>query len=143
MVENVFKPQKTQENRGMRRKTTLQEDRMIVRAAKSDPFMSSRDIKMDLELGISTRTIRRRLQDCNLKARVARKVPLLSKRNIQNHLNFAKRHKDWTGPENVTKWRNILWSDETKINLFGNDGKRLVRRPPNTELSPKYVKKNR
>ncbi|EFN62755.1 Transposable element Tcb1 transposase, partial [Camponotus floridanus] len=48
------------------------------------------------------------------------------------------------------KWRNILWSDETKINMMGSDGRRYVRRSgivtkvylPNQELLPKYTIKH-
>ena len=39
------------------------------------------------------------------------------------------------------KWRNILWSDETKINLFNSDGKQYVRRPTKQELSPRFTAK--
>ncbi|XP_055910737.1 uncharacterized protein LOC129945100 [Eupeodes corollae] len=37
--------------------------------------------------------------------------------------------------------QNILWSDETKVNLFGSDSKHYVRRPPCQEYNPKYTKK--
>ena len=29
----------------------------------------------------------------------------------------------------VEQWRRILWSDESKFNLRGSDGKRNVKRP--------------
>jgi len=35
-------------------------------------------------------------------------------------VEYAKIHKDW----HVEKWRNILWSDESKIVLFGGKGSR-------------------
>jgi hypothetical protein len=35
------------------------------------------------------------------------------------HLNFARYHENWT----VEDWKRILWSDETKINRIGSDGK--------------------
>lgn len=42
----------------------------------------------------------------------------------------------------IEKWRNILWSDESKIVLYGGTGSRqYVRRPPNTEYQPKYTVK--
>jgi len=40
----------------------------------------------------------------------------------------------------VEKWRNILWSDESKIVLFGGKGFRsYVRRPPRTEYNPHFT----
>uniref|UniRef100_A0A3Q3WAC9 Tc1-like transposase DDE domain-containing protein n=1 Tax=Mola mola TaxID=94237 RepID=A0A3Q3WAC9_MOLML len=43
---------------------------------------------------------------------------------------------------NRNKWRNILWTDESKIVLFGSKGRRkFVRRPPNTEFKPQYTLK--
>jgi len=38
-------------------------------------------------------------------------------------------------------WNMIVWSDESKFNVFGSDGKPYVRRPPNKQLDPKYTKK--
>ena len=35
----------------------------------------------------------------------------------------------------------IVWSDESKFNVFRNDVKQYVRRPPNKQLNPKYTKK--
>ena len=53
------------------RKTTLAEDRIICRASKRNPFLSSREIRAEIGLQInaeiSTRTIRRRLQDSGLR----------------------------------------------------------------------------
>uniref|UniRef100_A0A3B3ZBW6 Tc1-like transposase DDE domain-containing protein n=1 Tax=Periophthalmus magnuspinnatus TaxID=409849 RepID=A0A3B3ZBW6_9GOBI len=56
---------------------------------------------------------RRRLCEANLFSRIPRKVPL-----------------------------NILWTDESKIVLFGSKGhRRCVRRPPNSEFKPQYTVK--
>ena len=52
---------------------------------------------------------------------VARRKPLLSKRHITARFEFAKR--------NLNK---ILWSDDTKIELFGLNDKRHVWRKPGT-----------
>ena len=48
---------------------------------------------------------------------VAFKKPLLS-------LRFAKQHKDWTNDD----WNKILWTDESKFELFGTDPRVYVRR---------------
>jgi len=36
-------------------------------------------------------------------------------------------------------WENILWSDETKIELFGKNSTRRVWRKKNAELHPKNL----
>lgn len=38
--------------------------------------------------------------------------------------------------DSETKWKKILWSDETKIELFGLNAKRYVWRKPNTAHHP-------
>uniref|UniRef100_A0A3B1ILH1 Transposase Tc1-like domain-containing protein n=1 Tax=Astyanax mexicanus TaxID=7994 RepID=A0A3B1ILH1_ASTMX len=78
----------------------------IAKLVKAQPMISSKRIKEDLQLTVSTGTIRRRLGEINLPARSPRKVPLLNKRHVQKRLEFAKKHIEW--PEN--KWRNILWT---------------------------------
>ena len=34
-------------------------------------------------------------------------------------LDFALAHQDWT----VEDWKTVVWSDETKINRLGSDGR--------------------
>ena len=138
MIHNALNFKEMPENRGIRRKTTPHEDRSIVRYSRVQPFASSSKIKNDLSLNVSGVTIRRRLKEQNLKACHPRKVPLLATRHVKARLEFAKSHLNWP----ITKWRNILWSDESKIVLFGGKGSRqYVRRPPNTENDPRYTLK--
>lgn len=44
--------------------------------------------------------------------------PCLSQTNIQERLQFATIHKDWT----VEDWKWLVFSDETKISCFNADG---------------------
>jgi hypothetical protein len=37
-------------------------------------------------------------------------------------------------------WNHVIFSDESKFNLFGSDGRKTVWRKPNTELLQKNVK---
>uniref|UniRef100_A0A3Q3QXZ9 Transposase Tc1-like domain-containing protein n=1 Tax=Monopterus albus TaxID=43700 RepID=A0A3Q3QXZ9_MONAL len=111
MISNALKWRAKPERRGRKRKTTIKMDRRITRMAKAQPMISSRMIKDSLELPVSTVTVRRRLCEANLFSRIPRKVPLLKKRHVQKRLQFAKEHVNWP----KEKWRNILWTDESKI----------------------------
>ncbi len=80
------------------------------------------------EMGESCRksTITAALHQSGLYGRVARRKPLLSARHMKARMEFAKKHlKD---SKMVTN--KILWSDETKIELFGLNSKRYVWRKP-------------
>ena len=96
-------------------------------------FFSSEDLERELNAPVTSRTIRNRLIAKDLWAHSARKVLYLSKTNICNIKIFAKKR---LLREN---WKNVLWSDETKVNLFGSDGKQYVRRPKNTSHDPKHT----
>ena len=107
--------------------------------AKIQPIITSRKLKDYLKLPVSAVTVRRRLIAAKLSARSPRKAQLLKKRRVQNRLKFAKEHIDWP----KEKWRNILWTDESKIVLFWPSGRRQhVRRPPGTEFKPQYTVKS-
>ncbi len=61
--------------------------------------------------------------------------PLVSLKNRKARLEFAKRHLK--KPSQF--WNNILWTDETKINLYQSDGKRRVWRRKGTAHDPKHT----
>jgi len=84
---------------------------------------------------ISARTVRRALRKVGMKAVVKRKRPLLTKRHRRERLDFAMAHKDWT----VEDWKRVVWSDETKINCLGSDGRKWVWKKPGEGLSDRLV----
>lgn len=142
LVHGALKPKNTRAKRGRPRKTTESCDRRLIRKVKADPFISSAKLQSIVDAQVSPRTIRRRLQGVRLNSRTPRRVPLLSKKNIGKRLHFARTALEVVDPvERDRQWFDVLWSDETKVNLFGSDAPTRVRRLPNTEFDPRHTVK--
>src|SRR3984957_18338016 len=71
---------------------------------------------------VHPQTVRRALQESGFHSATKKKVPMLKKTHCQRRLEFAQRHGNWT----VADWKRVLWTDETKINRIGSDGKVYV-----------------
>ncbi|CAF1233788.1 unnamed protein product [Didymodactylos carnosus] len=129
-IGNIF-------GRGRKRKTTTTTDRLIQRKLKIDRRKSARSVTSELEkeLGIviSQSTVRRRAHEIGLFGRVARKKPYVSKMNRVKRLKYAK---EMLGKP-FDYWDTVVWSDESKFNLFGSDGKGVVWRSRKEEFDPK------
>ena len=119
--------------RGRKRKTTLHLDRIIQRKVKADRRKSASSVKVEIEkelnVVISEQTVRRRLHEIGLKGRVARKKPYVNKVNRGKRLAFARKYRE----KSAMYWNNVLWTDESKFNLFGSDGKVIVWRTKEEE----------
>ncbi len=50
-----------------------------------------------------------------------------------------KARKEFSEDKQLDYWYNVLWSHETKINLFGSDGVKRVWRQPGEEYKNKCV----
>ena len=91
-----------------------------MRISLRDRRLTSTQLKRDewsetSQVSSSSRTVRRRLDDAGLYGRVSRKTD----RHKLIRLNWAKEHKNWS----VHDWNKVIWSDESKFNLFGSDGR--------------------
>ena len=101
--------------------------RRIVRKVNNNPRLTAKDIQSELAAsgtGVSISTIGRVLHGEGLNGRRPRKKPLLGKRHKDNRLKFAKWHLN----DGYEFWSKVLWSDETKIELFGHADSRYVWR---------------
>jgi transposase len=123
--------------RGRKRKTTAVVDRIIQRKIKVDRRKSTSVVRSEIEneLGVSvhTNTIRNRLHEIGFYGRVARKKPLVNKVNRVKRIAYAKTMMKMP----FVYWEKVLWSDESKFNLFRSDGKSMVWRTPGEEFDPK------
>ena len=123
--------------RGRKRKTTATTDRLIQRKLKLDRRKSASSVTSELEkeLGIliSESTVQRRAHEVGLFGRVARKKPYVNKVNRLKRLKFAKEMLR----QPFHSWDTVVWSDESKFNLFSSDGKIMVWRSRGEEFDPK------
>uniref|UniRef100_A0A8L0DSZ3 Tc1-like transposase DDE domain-containing protein n=1 Tax=Oncorhynchus mykiss TaxID=8022 RepID=A0A8L0DSZ3_ONCMY len=106
---------------GRRRFLSPREERTLVRKVQINLRTTAKDLVKMLEetrTKVSICTVNRVLYQHNLKGHSARKKPLL-----QNH----HKNPDY-GDKDCTFWRNVLWSDKTKIELFGQNDHRYVWR---------------
>ncbi len=105
---------------------------MIMRSVRNQPRTTREDLVNDLKAAgtiVTKKTIGNTLRREGLKSCSTRKVPLLKKAHVQARLKFANDLEE--------NWVKVLWSDETKIQLFGINSTRCVWKKRNAAYDPK------
>ena len=105
------------------------EHRMIKRDIQTGNATTSTDVlKLHPELKISIDTVRRSLKTQGLYSASKIKKPLLTKIQKKKRLDFANAHISWT----TSDWRQVVFSDESKINRNWSDGRRWCWKKKNS-----------
>ncbi len=129
----------SQRRSGRPRKLTLRQERLLMRRVEENRHASSLQLSKEVEsqtgVTISRDTILRTLQRNGMHGCRPRKKPLLKPRHKKARLEFARAHAD----KDEDYWDSILWSDETKINLFETDGFKTVWRRIGEEYKEKCM----
>lgn len=126
------------EGKGRKKLTSPTTDRRLVRLALGNRRLTARNINnilSDTGISVSDRTVSRRLAQAGLKARRPRKKPFLNTVQRRKRVEWAKEHLSWSTED----WKRVIWSDETKISIFGSDGIQYVRRRPGEDLLPECL----
>ncbi|GFS96774.1 transposable element Tc1 transposase [Trichonephila clavipes] len=138
-----FKSDGLIENKSGRGRKSILSDvakRKVLKDIKIDPKLSV--VKLAAETSrimgrsVSAETVRNVIRHAGYSSRVARKKPFISLQNQKKRLEFTKTHQLKT--DNF--WKKVIFSDESKFNIFGSDGRRTVWRKPNTVLDPKNLR---
>ena len=138
MVQRLYKtisPSLPRNIGGCPARLTAHDQRLLTRKVTSAAADTAPQLKKLLDLDVSTQTIRRALRKAGLKAAVKQKMPFLSKAHRRRRLEFALEHQHWT----LDDWSRVVWSDETKINRLGSDGRSWVWKNPGSGLRDQYV----
>ena len=93
--------------------------RRASRAITSGQCSDATEVRHALFPHVSVRTVQRGLSSISLKGRICRTKPLLRPIHIMKRRMWEKTHR---GME-MEKWKTVIFSDESKYNLFGSDGK--------------------
>ncbi|KAG2469148.1 TC1A transposase, partial [Polypterus senegalus] len=126
-----FETTRTLPRAGRPSKLSYRGRRALVREVTKNPKVTLSELqRSSVERGEPSRrtTISAAIHQSGPYSRVARRKPLLSKRHMAAHLEFAKRHLK----DSQTMRNKILLSDETKIELFGVNARCHVWRKPGT-----------
>ena len=109
---------------------------MIMRTVRNLPRTTREDLVNDLKAAgtiVTKKTIGNTLCCEGLKSCSARKVSLLKKAHIHACLKFANEHLK----DSEDNWVKVLWSDQTKMELFGINSTRRVWRRRNAAYDPR------
>ena len=124
---------------GAPKKLTGQDCRQIVRlitSGKCDTAVGvAKELCRDGGMSICANTVANALKTEGFASAPKMKKPLLSKKHRQARLEFAQRHQHWTDDD----WGKVVWSDESKINRFGSDGRKWCWKKVREGLLPRHV----
>lgn len=143
MISNIRKKYAenvTRNKAGRKPKLSDTIKRSIIRSIRSGEVDNAVQIKNRLKtfdnIHISAEGVRRALREAGMKGRAKVKKPLLTKRHMMLRLKFAKHYVNFS----LQDWERVIWSDETKINRFGSDGKEWIWKKQNEKLSRRLVR---
>lgn len=115
------------------------EKRYIVREIKKNPKLPAteitRTINNNFNKSICPNTVRKVLHEGGYSSRVPRKKPYISKVNKAKRLKYAEEHRN----KSNDFWNRVVFTDESKFNIYGNDGRCRVWRKPNEEFKEKNL----
>lgn len=143
-VRNILRKWKTtgsvqvKARSGRPRKISDRQKRRMVRTVRVNPQTSTKDLQHHLAadgVTVHRSTIRRTLHKEMLYARVMQRKPFLRPQHKQSRLRYAKAHLD----KPASFWNKVLWTDETKIELFGHNKGRYAWRKKNTAFQEKHL----
>jgi transposase len=109
--------------------------RLIMSQQVDTATQVARELRDITNRSVSSETVRRELKNAGMKAVVKQKRPLLSKKHRRARLKWAQTHKDWT----VEDWKSVAWSDESKVNRLGSDGRQWVWKKAKENLNDRLV----
>lgn len=138
-VRRVLRPGAQKSRGGRPAKLSQVDRRAIIRAITSGKHdtasQAAREFNASSNVTVTPQTVRRALKDAGLKAGPKAKKPKLRPHHVEQRLQFALKHQDWT----VEDWKRVIWSDETKVNRLCSDGRKWIWKIPGDRVTARTV----
>ena len=116
-------------------KLSTRDKTAIIREIRSgrvdNAVQATQFINSTISQSVTPQTVRNVLKQSGFYSATKKKVLMLKKTHQERRLEFAKYHQNWT----VEDFKRVLWSDETKINRIGSDGKTYIWKERGEQLS--------
>jgi transposase len=114
-------------------------ERYIVRKVTTGQVASAVELHKQLNNNsddkVSYTTVCNVLKRVGLRARNKIKKPLLSKKHRKQRMNFVRKYENLTEED----WERVIFSDESKINRLGSDGKRWTWKKRGEPMKPHHL----
>ena len=135
-IRKQFVPELKLPAKGRPRSINPRQENQIIRSLASGRIDTAADAQRNLsndhKTNVSVQTVRNMLKRKGLKSCVKIKKPLLKPQHKKQRMAFAKKYQDWT----VEDWKRVIFSDETKVNRFGSDGRKWYWKRNSKSLQP-------
>lgn len=139
-IRKANNPEAAVSRGGRPRIVTPQLQRLVIREITSGQSSTAENVRKKLrenhKVDLSAETVRNVLRDAGMKGMPKQKKPKLSARHIKARLDFAQKHSSWT----IDDWKRVIWSDETRVNRLGSDGRLWCWKKPGERLKRQHVK---
>ncbi|KAL7732142.1 hypothetical protein ACLKA6_010270 [Drosophila palustris] len=120
-------------------KLTIREQRSLVVSVVKNPKITSTILSQNVQEGmqkqVCSQTIRNSLNNAGNHGRVARRKQFISKAYKKKWLELSKMHLGKPDPF----WGNVIFSDESKFNIFGHVGPLKVCRKVNEAMTENNI----
>jgi len=101
--------------------------RQLVKIVKTNRNLTlveiTENFNTSLSFSVSSRTVQRVLHEEGYSGHAAKKKPFISEQNRKKRFGWCNMRKNW-----IHEWENIIWSDESRFELFNNDSRNWVWR---------------
>ena len=128
-IRNKHCPNVPKHQAGRKSKISQRRRNLIKRKMLVGEFRNATDVIKDLHndgYNISYVTVIKTLKEMGFQAKQKKKKPFLSQKHKTARYKWAKAHEGWT----IEDWKRVVFSDETKINLWQSDGIKFYWKRP-------------